>query len=68
MFNKEYLRFYDNNNERLVNCSEKYIKRYIYNVSNKRCNIVSSQVPIILMKEGTTETKDKDAQRNNITT
>jgi len=28
---------------------------------------VSSQVPIILMKEGTTETKDKDAQRNNIT-
>src|SRR5687767_15649070 len=29
--------------------------------------MVSSQVPIILMKEGTTETKDKDAQRNNIT-
>ena len=28
---------------------------------------MSSQVPIILMKEGTTETKDKDAQRNNIT-
>jgi len=27
----------------------------------------SSQVPIILMKEGSTETKDKDAQRNNIT-
>ena len=27
--------------------------------------MVSSQVPIILMKEGTTETKDKDAQRNN---
>ena len=29
--------------------------------------MVSSQVPIILMKEGSTETKDKDAQRNNIT-
>ena len=29
--------------------------------------MVSSQVPIILMKEGATETKDKDAQRNNIT-
>ena len=28
--------------------------------------MVSSQIPIILMKEGTTETKDKDAQRNNI--
>jgi thermosome len=25
------------------------------------------QVPIMLLKEGTTETKDKDAQRNNIT-
>jgi len=25
------------------------------------------QVPIVLLKEGTTETKDKDAQRNNIT-
>ena len=28
---------------------------------------MSSQVPIILLKEGSTETKDKDAQRNNIT-
>ena len=36
-------------------------------MSNKRCKMVSSQVPIILMKEGSTETKDKDAQRNNIT-
>ena len=25
------------------------------------------QIPIVLLKEGTTETKDKDAQRNNIT-
>src|SRR6476646_6547163 len=25
------------------------------------------QVPIVVLKEGTTETKDKDAQRNNIT-
>jgi archaeal chaperonin len=29
--------------------------------------MVSSQVPILLLKEGSTETKDKDAQRNNIT-
>src|SRR3712207_2974888 len=29
--------------------------------------VVSSQVPILLLKEGSTETKDKDAQRNNIT-
>jgi archaeal chaperonin len=29
--------------------------------------MVSSQVPIILMKEGSTEIKDKDAQRSNIT-
>ena len=28
---------------------------------------MSSQVPIVLLKEGSTETKDKDAQRNNIT-
>jgi thermosome len=28
---------------------------------------MSSQVPILLLKEGSTETKDKDAQRNNIT-
>src|SRR5512134_3796086 len=28
---------------------------------------VSSQVPIVLLKEGSTETKDKNAQRNNIT-
>jgi chaperonin GroEL (HSP60 family) len=28
--------------------------------------MVSSQVPILLLKEGSTETKDKDAQRNNI--
>jgi chaperonin GroEL (HSP60 family) len=25
------------------------------------------QVPIVVLKEGTTETKDKDAQHNNIT-
>jgi len=25
--------------------------------------VVSSQVPILLLKEGSTETKDKDAQR-----
>ena len=24
------------------------------------------QVPIVVLKEGTTETKEKDAQRNNI--
>lgn len=32
-------------------------------------NYVSAQqqIPIVLLKEGTTETKDKDAQRNNIT-
>ena len=29
--------------------------------------MVSSQVPILLLKEGSTETKDKDAQQNNIT-
>ena len=29
--------------------------------------IMSSQVPILLLKEGSTETKEKDAQRNNIT-
>jgi chaperonin GroEL (HSP60 family) len=29
--------------------------------------MVSSQVPIVLLKEGSTETKDKDAQQNNIT-
>lgn len=29
---------------------------------------MSSQVPIVLLKEGSTKTKDKDAQRNNITT
>ena len=29
--------------------------------------IISSQVPILLLKEGSTETKDKNAQRNNIT-
>ena len=28
---------------------------------------MSSQVPILLLKEGSTESKDKDAQRNNIT-
>ena len=28
---------------------------------------MSSQVPILLLKEGSNETKDKDAQRNNIT-
>ena len=28
---------------------------------------MSSQVPILLLKEGSTETKDKNAQRNNIT-
>ena len=28
---------------------------------------MSSQVPIVLLKEGSTETKDKDAQKNNIT-
>jgi thermosome len=28
---------------------------------------MSSQVPILFLKEGSTETKDKDAQRNNIT-
>jgi len=28
---------------------------------------VSSQVPVLLLKEGSTETKDKDAQQNNIT-
>jgi archaeal chaperonin len=28
---------------------------------------MSSQVPILLLKEGSTETKDKDAQKNNIT-
>ncbi|MDR4512832.1 MAG: TCP-1/cpn60 chaperonin family protein [Nitrososphaeraceae archaeon] len=28
---------------------------------------MSSQVPVLLLKEGSTETKDKDAQRNNIT-
>jgi archaeal chaperonin len=28
---------------------------------------MSSQVPILLLKEGSSETKDKDAQRNNIT-
>jgi chaperonin GroEL (HSP60 family) len=28
---------------------------------------MSSQVPILLLKEGSTETKDKSAQRNNIT-
>ena len=28
---------------------------------------MSSQVPIVLLKEGSTETKDKNAQRNNIT-
>jgi thermosome len=28
---------------------------------------VQQQTPIVLLKEGTTETKDKDAQRNNIT-
>jgi chaperonin GroEL (HSP60 family) len=28
---------------------------------------MSSQVQILLLKEGSTETKDKDAQRNNIT-
>jgi archaeal chaperonin len=36
-------------------------------VCNKRCNMMSSQVPILLLKEGSTETKDKDAQQNNIT-
>jgi archaeal chaperonin len=29
--------------------------------------MVSSQVPVLLLKEGSTETKDKDAQQNNIT-
>jgi len=29
---------------------------------------MSSQVPIVLLKEGSNETKYKDAQRNNITT
>jgi chaperonin GroEL (HSP60 family) len=29
--------------------------------------IMSSQVPLLLLKEGITETKEKDAQRNNIT-
>jgi archaeal chaperonin len=29
--------------------------------------MMSSQVPILLLKEGSTETKDKDAQQNNIT-
>lgn len=28
---------------------------------------VQQQMPLVLLKEGTTETKDKDAQRNNIT-
>src|ERR687892_1593633 len=28
---------------------------------------VQQQIPIVLLKEGSTETKDKDAQRNNIT-
>jgi archaeal chaperonin len=28
--------------------------------------MVSSQVPVLLLKEGSTETKDKDAQQNNI--
>ena len=28
---------------------------------------MSSQIPILLLKEGSTETKDKNAQRNNIT-
>ncbi|MDX1373608.1 MAG: TCP-1/cpn60 chaperonin family protein, partial [Nitrososphaeraceae archaeon] len=28
---------------------------------------IQSQIPLVLLKEGSTETKDKDAQRNNIT-
>jgi chaperonin GroEL (HSP60 family) len=28
---------------------------------------VQQQIPIVLLKEGTTEIKDKDAQRNKIT-
>ena len=32
----------------------------------RRILIMSTQVPILLLKEGSTETKDKDAQRNNI--
>jgi archaeal chaperonin len=28
---------------------------------------VQQQVPIVVLKEGTTEKKEKDAQRNNIT-
>jgi archaeal chaperonin len=28
---------------------------------------VQQQVPIVVLKEGTTETKEKDANRNNIT-
>lgn len=47
---------------------EKFIIEVLYYVSNKRCVCrMSSQVPIVLLKEGSTETKDKDAQRNNIT-
>ena len=51
--------------------SQKYKSRHSHDVSNigdlMSTQQQQQQVPIVVLKEGTTETKDKDAQRNNIT-